>query len=141
MKYLILLPAVLLLIASCAAMPARPSVKTAKTQKTGPVEAEKAYDLYTGNKDNPSFVIIDVRTEKEYAEGHIPGSLNIDFKSPGFSNTMATFDRGKTYLLYCATSRRSEQAVSMLRDLGFLEAYHIFGGLDEWIRKGYPVVR
>jgi len=141
MKSIILFPAVLMLIASCAAMPARPPVKTVKAQKSGPVEAERAYDLYTDNKDNPSFVIIDVRTEQEYAECHIPGSINIDFKSKNFSNTMTAFDRGKTYLLYCATSRRSEEAVSMLRDLGFLEAYHIFGGLDEWIRKGYPVVR
>ncbi len=117
------------------------TVQTVREQKTGPVEAEKAYDMIINNRDNPSFVIIDVRSENEYAEGHIPGALNLDYASGQFENSVKSLDRNKTYLLYCSSSRKSEKAVSDLKELGFLEAYHIFGGLTEWERKGYPVVK
>jgi rhodanese-related sulfurtransferase len=57
-----------------------------------------------------------------------------------FGSDVKALDRDKTYLLYCLSSRTSEKAVSLFRDLGFREVYDIFGGLNEWIRKGYPVV-
>jgi rhodanese-related sulfurtransferase len=110
-------------------------------QRITPIEAEKAYDLFIDNKDNPSFMIIDVRTEKEFAMEHIPGATNIDYESPLFKKNIDSLDRSKIYLLYCMSSRRSDNAMQLFRDMGFREAYGIFGGLTEWIRKGYPVVR
>ncbi len=111
-----------------------------REQKIEPVEAEKAYDLFIENRGNPSFIIIDVRTRKEYELEHIPGAINFDYDSPSFGKSIEALDRNKIYLLYCKSSRTSEEAVQLFKYKGFREAYHIFGGLSEWIRKGYPVV-
>ncbi len=115
--------------------------KPVLNQKIGPVEAEKGYDLVMENINNPAFVIIDVRSEKEFDAGHIPGAVNIEFNSGQFGKNIGSLDRNKTYLLYCRTGLTSEIVISAFKDLGFREAYHIFGGLTEWIQKGYPVVR
>ncbi len=111
------------------------------SRKIQTIEAEKAFDIVMSNRNNPDFIIIDVRTPAEYSEEHLAGAINIDYSSPQFEKDISSLDRSKIYLLYCKSSRRSENAIKLFREMGFLEAYHIFGGLNEWARKGYPVVK
>jgi rhodanese-related sulfurtransferase len=42
--------------------------------------------------------------------------------------------------VYCATGTRSALAAQLLRQLGYLDASHLDGGIEEWIRRGHPVV-
>ena len=84
--------------------------------------------------------ILDVRTAQEYVLGHLDGSINLDFKSPSFSDLIARLDRDKAYLLYCRTGRRSARAVMLMSSLGFKELYNLTNGIEQWQREGYEVI-
>jgi phage shock protein E len=64
-------------------------------------------------------VLLDVRTPAEYATGHIQGAQNLDFRAPDFVQQIAQLDHTKTYVLYCASGNRSNQAVMLMQEEGF----------------------
>ena len=76
--------------------------------------------------------VLDVRTEKEYNEGHRPGALLIDVQQPDFTEKMQQLDKNKTYLIYCRSGRRSEKALKLLHKGGFSKTYHLKGGYLNW---------
>ncbi|MFC1903625.1 rhodanese-like domain-containing protein [Chloroflexota bacterium] len=100
-----------------------------------------AYALIRENTDNQNFVIIDVRTPEEYAEGHIEEAVNLDYSSEAFEGELDKLDRDKTYLICCQTGRRSRVALNIMEDLDFSEVYHIDDGIVEWEKLGFPVVK
>jgi rhodanese-related sulfurtransferase len=99
-----------------------------QTQLIEDVTPQEAYSLTQKNKANPNFVILDVRTLKEFASGHIEGAINLDYNAPTFKDDLNGLDKTKMYLIYCRTSRRSRGALDMMRELEFHEVYHIRGG-------------
>ena len=90
---------------------------------------------------DPRFVLLDVRTPKEFAEERIPGAVMIDYLSPGFREEMAKFDREKTYLVYCRTGNRSKGALKVMRELGFRNVLHLASGITKWKEAGFPTAR
>ena len=76
------------------------------------------------------FTVLDVRTAGEYATRHIIGAVNIDFYSPTFADQLNAFDKGRTYLVHCASGGRSAQAAQMMEALGFVEVYDLLGGIS-----------
>ena len=89
--------------------------------------------------DTSGTVILDVRTPAEYADGHIRGALNIDFRDPMFSNELAKLDKSKTYAVYCRSGNRSGQALQMMKTLGFINASDLSGGIIAWLASGEKV--
>ena len=88
--------------------------------------------------DHPEAIVLDVRTQEEFDEGHIPKALNIDLRlGPGFLDAINTLDKSKSYYVYCRSGARSAQAVQIMRDLGFSETYNLIGGILAW--KGETV--
>lgn len=63
--------------------------------------------------------LLDVRTEKEYAEGHIEGSICIDVTRSDFMEKAAALPKDKTIALYCRSGRRSKKAAELLSDAGY----------------------
>src|SRR3954469_17320088 len=59
-------------------------------------------------------IVLDVRTQKEYEAGHIPGAVQIDFNSPDFDKKVGALDKDKTYLVHCAGGNRSAKAAAKL---------------------------
>jgi len=88
------------------------------------------------NKNNPDFVILDVRTPGEYASKHIAGAMNLDFYSKSFRTNLNKLDKDKTYLIYCHTGRRSGVTLNIMRELGFSGVYDIAGGITAWKARG-----
>lgn len=75
------------------------------------------------------YVILDVRTADEFAEGHLDGALNIDVRKDDFSKIVSKSVRnGSRLAVYCRSGRRSKEAVKILSDMGF-------SGLE--LDKGY----
>ena len=105
------------------------------------VEPEKARALILQNEGNPDFAVLDVRTQREFAEGHLEGAVLVDYLSPGFREEMADLDREKTYLVYCRTGNRSARALEIMSELGFRRYYHLEGGIKRWVEEGLPAVR
>ena len=78
-------------------------------------------------------IILDVRTEDEFNEGIIPGAINIDiYKGQGFIYSIEELDKSKNYYVYCRSGGRSGQACSIMRELGFQNAYNLLGGIMNW---------
>ena len=68
-----------------------PLPKTVKN--VGPEEFDKL-------RAQTNTVVLDVRTEKEFKAGHIPGAVNLDFNAPDFAKQAAALDKSKTYLVH-----------------------------------------
>lgn len=81
-------------------------------------------------------VILDIRTPEEYAEGHIEGSLNIDFYEDDFATQIGALDRGIEYAVYCRSGNRSGQAMELFADLEFNAIHELGGGIVAWIEAG-----
>jgi rhodanese-related sulfurtransferase len=107
-------------------------------QDIAPVEA---HDLIERNRDNPDFVILDVRTPEEFSEEHIEGAVNIDFYSATFRDQLDKLDKDKTYLVYCRSGGRSGNTMEIMEDLGFQEAYNVLDGILGWKEAGLPTVK
>ena len=86
-------------------------------------------------------VVLDVRTEKEFKAGHIPGAVNLDFNSPDFAQKAAALDKGKTYLVQCAGGVRSAKACNALDKIAFTNVVNLEPGFKAWEKAGKPVVK
>jgi rhodanese-related sulfurtransferase len=105
------------------------------------VTPQEAFNLIQENKDNPDFVILDVRTLSEFTDGHIAGALNIDVNLLSFRGEIAKLNRNDSYLVYCRTGNRSRTALAIMGELGFTHIYHLKSGITEWTGSGLPVVQ
>jgi len=80
--------------------------------------------------------IIDVRTPEEFASGHIPGAVNINFHAEDFQAQLMKLDKRKAYVVYCRSGNRSGKAVVIMKGLGFSTLYDMqaFSG---WVDNGF----
>ena len=63
--------------------------------------------------------LVDVRTAKEYSEGHIPGAMNIDVNAPDFEEKIKVLDKKENVAIYCRSGRRSKIAAEKMTAAGF----------------------
>ena len=110
------------------------SACTPKYQSLPMDEFEKAIQ-------DPDVVIIDTRTPQEYAEGHIAGAVNIDWKAGNFAEEVAVYDKNQTIAVYCIHARRSKLAAECLQELGYKHIIELAEGLEVWINAGKPIVK
>lgn len=88
---------------------------------------------------NQGAEVIDVRSHDEFLEGHIPGAKNIGVNSFEFEIEIKKLSFEKQYILNCKTGGRSARATSLMRALGFEQAYNLVGGIMAWEQEGLPV--
>lgn len=82
--------------------------------------------------------LIDVRTEDEYAGGHVPGAINIPLDRLAADHPgLAGFDKGEPLHVICATGGRSARASDQLAKGGW-HAVNVDGGTMGWIAAGHP---
>ena len=115
----------LCLLLPAAALAAQP-VNTSEAQK---LLAAPPADL----------IILDVRTPKEFAAGHLPGAVNMDIFDQQFVLKLRELDPQKTYLVYCRTDSRSGQAVELMDDASFAKVYWLKSGISGWQREQFPL--
>jgi rhodanese-related sulfurtransferase len=101
----------------------------------------EAWEVVGKRSGDPRFVLLDVRTPKEFQAERIEGAVMIDYLSPGFRNEMAKLDREKTYLVYCRTGNRTKGALNVMRELGFRNVLHLASGIAKWKEAGFPTTR
>lgn len=122
---LALLPIMLVLFASCTQTEKGNTAETTDYLNISAQEAKKIMDTETG------YVILDVRTEEEFAEGHIPGAILIpDYEIEAKAEQILT-DKNQLILVYCRSGRRSKIASEALVSLGFTNIKE-FGGIIDW---------
>jgi rhodanese-related sulfurtransferase len=104
------------------------------------IPPQEAFNLIQNNESNPDFVILDVRTAGEFAQGHIENAINIDYNSETFRDELDKLDKDKAYLVYCAMGSRSTGAIAIMQELNFMTAYNMQGGINQWQQDGLPTV-
>ncbi|MCR5270947.1 MAG: rhodanese-like domain-containing protein [Prevotella sp.] len=89
---------------------------------------------------NSDVVVLDVRTDSEYVEGHIEKAINIDFKKKDFvEKATSTLPADKTIAIYCRSGRRSAGAATLLTSKGF-KLVNLKGGIIAWTEAQKPIV-
>jgi rhodanese-related sulfurtransferase len=83
-------------------------------------------------------LLVDVRTPEEVAEGHLAGSVNINFLSENFAQEIGQLNKKKTYLLYCKSGNRTRKAADLMQKAGFKHVYMLDGGITAWNEAGKP---
>ena len=101
------------------------------------VQPYKVYDLLSNSNNNS--VLLDVRTNEEVIEKKINNSINIDFYSDNFKDSILRLDKSKTYYVYCRSGRRSLNTVEFMRENGFKESYNVDGGIIKWVDLKIPL--
>ena len=88
-------------------------------------EAKQIIDTEEG------YIILDVRTQEEYDQGHIPGAILIpDTEIKAKAEDVLT-DKEQMILVYCRSGRRSKLAAETLVELGYTNIKE-FGGIIDW---------
>ena len=91
------------------------------------VEWSRVQELVAGDMEGGAYGILDVRSEPEWALGHIPGALHIP--NTELRSRLDALDRSKTWIVYCKVGRRAYVMERMLRQHGF-RVQNLSGGWD-----------
>ena len=126
------------LVAGCAQDPPDPGVSVVQgfERLEPPAFAERM--------DEPGTVVLDVRTQAEYAAGHLPGAVHLDVGDLGAADVdaaVARLDPGTSYALYCADGTRSFPAMVALAARGVDDVFDLAGGTRAWQAHGGTLTR
>jgi rhodanese-related sulfurtransferase len=86
-------------------------------------------------------LLIDVRTEKEYANGHVPGAINIPHKKLEQRLAELSGVKNSQVVLYCRSGKRAGIAKGILEENGFMQLDHLSGDYLAWHEQGLPLVK
>ena len=114
--------AIMVLLSGCA----QPTGSSAASYKQ--ITQEEAKEMMTKNDGH---IVVDVRRQDEYDEGHIPGAVLIPNESITDKQPDELPDLNQTILVYCRSGRRSKEASQKLADMGYTHVYE-FGGINTW---------
>ncbi len=82
--------------------------------------------------EKKGMVLLDVRTNNEYAQGHIPGAVHIPLSEIG--EKVKKLKKDKDIVVFCASGNRSIWAIKRLMGMGFKNLYNLKGGYRAWKR-------
>ena len=77
------------------------------------------------------YILLDVRTQEEYTQGHIPGAICVPNATIGDREIPELPDKDQLILVYCRSGNRSKQASEKLVKLGYTNIVE-FGGINSW---------
>jgi hydroxyacylglutathione hydrolase len=81
--------------------------------------------------------IVDVRSPREWKNGHVPGAHHIFL--PELRQQIGKLDRAKPTAVYCASGYRASIATSILKQEGFDSLWNVPGSWEAWRKAGFPV--
>lgn len=86
-------------------------------------------------------VLIDIREPEEHATGVAPGARLLPMRQLSRRLAEIPTDPGKPVLLICNTQNRSSATLRALRERGYTHVRYVTGGMSEWARRGWPLVK
>ena len=104
-----------------------PAVPQPSNKDTGVLTAQEAKQRM---EENSEAIVLDVRTQEEFDQGHIPGAVCLPNEFIA-ADMPFPFGKDTELLLYCRSGNRSAEAAKKLRDLGFSNVFD-FGGILDW---------
>jgi len=88
---------------------------------------DEAYSLM---ENNTGVVVLDLRSSKEYDQGHIVGAHSVSYRA--LKGQLDQLDRDLAYIIYCSNGKESYKASKLMAESGFPRVYTITGGYQEW---------
>ena len=114
----------------------------AQSVSTGVVNIDiNVADFAAGIDTAENALLLDVRTDAEFASGHLNGAKQIDFYRDDFEEALSKLDKGQPVYVYCRSGNRSGKAAKQMKALGFKEVYNLEGGIGAWARRGQPIAK
>ena len=86
-------------------------------------------------------VLIDIREPSEHATGVAAHARLLPMRQLGTRLAEIPTDTSKPVLLICNTQNRSSATLKALRERGYPHVRYVQGGMSEWVRRGWPVVK
>ena len=123
MKKLILFLLVMMLLTACGQ-----DKENSREAVYMNITAEQAKEIMDSEE---GYIILDVRTQEEYDEGHIPGAILIPYDEILEKAESVLTDKDQLILVYCRSGRRSKIAAEALAELGYTNIKE-FGGIIGW---------
>lgn len=94
-------------------------------------------ELYHRREGHEPLRVVDVRRPGEYANGHVPGAINLTLSN--LEKEFSVLQQKDPIAVICASGYRSSAATSILERHGFTEVYNIVGGTNGWVSAGFPI--
>lgn len=117
-----------LFLSSCASQSSNIEGKKAKQEEILST-LDNVSEVNLKNKKN---ILLDVRTPEEFAEGHVPGAINIDVKNSSFEKEIQKLDPKKNYYIYCKSGVRAKLATEKMQEKGFKNAKNFKDGMSTY---------
>ena len=125
MKWIIAALGATLLLTGCGGQKAPAYRQVSPTEAAALMESEANY------------IVLDVRTQAEYDQGHIPGAICVPNETIGAGDIPQLPDKEQLILVYCRSGNRSKQAAQKLADSGYMNIVE-FGGILSWTGETVP---
>jgi rhodanese-related sulfurtransferase len=91
------------------------------------------------NMDKSTHILVDVRTPKEYQEGHVPNAINIPLHLLQDDIANIELNKDKTLVLYCRSGYRAGKAAKILQNHGYSKLKHLEGDMLGWSKAKLPI--
>lgn len=142
MKRIVLILFLLVMVGTAVACGGQTEATTApaaEVDSSGVLDLADTVDVQTvaSIKDRDDVVVLDVREQWEYDEGHIPGVTLIPMEQ--VANRLAEIPTDKEVIVTCRSGNRSAQITDFLRQQGFDNVHNMDGGILAWEAAGYDV--
>ena len=96
-------------------------------------------DLNSAIELGNSVVLLDTRSDEEYAISHLEGSRKIDYDDFNMKDVQ-DIPLDAEVVVYCSVGYRSEKIGEQLLDMGFTNVRNLYGGIFQWKNDGFEVV-
>lgn len=105
----------------------------------GQVEEMDVMDLQMDRDMGEDYLVLDVRTPEERAEGYIPDTVYTNFGTLFFNIEEYVEDQDEKFVVSCQSGARSLIAAKLLQDMGYENVINLEGGFMAWEDAGYEV--
>lgn len=128
----IIIPILLIVLVSCNSW---------KKSKSFSYSELNYHEFESKIKSDSNFLLVDVRTPKEYRNGHVSNAINVSYFHSWFNDSIRKLDRNKTIYMYCETQHRSPLASRKMKKMGFKKIIDLKGGFMKWEKNEMPIVK
>jgi len=105
------------------------------------VKETNVADVKRRREAGEKFILVDVREDNEWANGHLPGAVHLGKGIIERDIEARVPDLGAEIVLYCGGGFRSALAADNLQKMGYTNVISMDGGIRDWREKGYPLTK
>ncbi|HRN73854.1 MAG TPA: rhodanese-like domain-containing protein [Ginsengibacter sp.] len=109
-------------------------------QKKGKIKTITVEQFQKKVKGSGAIQLVDVRTPKEFTDGHLKGATNYNVLDSTLYRNISNLNRRKAVFVYCKSGARSMRAAEQLKAAGF-KVFNMEGGITNWNSKNLPTVK